>query len=82
MTKIDFYPNYELTKNYHNRYLSKRAFVQSGTTYGRWSETLYLVEFYENDILLDSFVVNEKALAVLNARAFVSRKQTYRMCSL
>lgn len=52
MKNIEFYPSYEFTKNYHNRYLSKRAFIQAGTTSGRWNETLYLVEFYENDILL------------------------------
>lgn len=78
----DFYPNYQFTKNYHNRYLSKRAFVQVGTTYGRWNETLYKVEFYEHDILVDLFIVNEKALAVANAREFVRRKSTYRICSL
>ncbi|WP_162150630.1 hypothetical protein [Acholeplasma equifetale] len=78
----EFYPDFKLMKNYHNRYLSKRAFVESGTTYGRWSETLYQVKFYENDVLTDSFVVNEKALAIANAREFVKRKITYRISSL
>lgn len=40
------------------------------------------VQFYENDLLIDSFVVKEKALAIANAREFVKRKFTYRMCSL
>jgi hypothetical protein len=78
----EFYPDFKLMKNYHNRYLSKRAFIESGTTYGRWSETLYQVKFYENDVLTDSFVVNEKALAIANAREFVKRKITYRISSL
>ena len=78
----EFYPDFKLIKNYHNRHLSKRAFIESGTTYGRWNETLYQVKFYEDDALTDSFVVNEKALAIANAREFVKRKFTYRMCSL
>lgn len=78
----EFYPDFKLMKNYHNTHLSKRAFIESGTTYGRWLETLYKVDFYENDILIDSFVVKEKALAIANAREFVKRKFTYRMCSL
>ena len=78
----EFYPDFKLMKNYHNRYLSKRAFIESGTTYGRWSETLYQVKFYENDVLTDSFIVNEKALAIANAREFVKRKITYRISSL
>ena len=78
----EFYPDFKLIKNYHNRHLSKRAFIESGTTYGRWNETLYQVKFYENDVLTDSFIVNEKALAIANAREFVKRKTTYRICSL
>jgi len=78
----EFYPDFKLMRNYHNRNLSKRAFIESGTTYGRWNETLYQVQFYENNILIDSFVVNEKALAIANAREFVKRKTTYRICSL
>ena len=78
----EFYPDFKLVKNYHNRHLSKRAFIESGTTYGRWNETLYQVKFYEDDALTDSFVVNEKALAIANAREFVKRKTTYRICSL
>lgn len=78
----EFYPDFKLMKNYHNRYLSKRAFIESSTTYGRWNKTLYQVKFYENDVLIDSFVVNEKALAITNAREFVKRKTTYRICSL
>ncbi|MDD2259650.1 MAG: hypothetical protein PHO87_01485 [Acholeplasmataceae bacterium] len=78
----EFYPDFKLIKNYHNRHLSKRAFIESGTTYGRWNETLYQVKFYEDDALTDSFVVNEKALAIANAREFVKRKTTYRICSL
>ena len=78
----EFYPDFKLMKNYHNQHLSKRAFIESGTTYGRWNETLYQVKFYENDALTGSFVVNEKALAIANAREFVKRKFTYRMCSL
>lgn len=78
----EFYPDFKLMKNYHNRYLLKRAFIESGTTYGRWHETLYQIQFYENDILIDSFVVKEKALAIANAREFVKRKFTYQMCSL
>ncbi|CDR30252.1 Uncharacterised protein [Acholeplasma oculi] len=78
----EFYPNFKLMKNYHNRYLSKRAFIESSTTYGRWNETLYQVKFYEIDSLTDSFTVNEKALAIANAREFVKRKTNYRMCSL
>ena len=78
----EFYPDFKFIKNYHNRHLSKRAFIESGTTYGRWNETLYQVKFYEDDALTDSFVVNEKALAIANAREFVKRKTTYRICSL
>lgn len=78
----EFYPDFKLMKNYHNRCLSKRTFIESGTTYGRWNETLYQVKFYENDVLTDSFIVNEKALAIANAREFVKRKTTYRICSL
>lgn len=78
----EFYPDFKLMKNYHNRHLLKRAFIESGTTYGRWNETLYQVKFYEDDALTDSFVVNEKALAIANAREFVKRKTTYRICSL
>ncbi len=52
---IEFYPDFKLMKNYHNRYLSKRAFIESSTTYGRWNETLYQIQFYENDILIASF---------------------------
>ena len=78
----EFYPDFKLMKNYHNRYLPKRAFIESGTTYGRWNETLYQVQFYENDILIDLFVVKEKALAIANAREFVKRKFIYRMCAL
>ena len=78
----EFYSDFKLMKNYHNRHLLKRAFIESGTTYGRWNETLYQVQFYENDILIDSFVVKEKALAIANAREFVKRKTTYRICSL
>ena len=78
----EFYPDFKLIKNYHNRHLSKRAFIESGTTYGRWNETLYQVKVYEDDALIDSFVVNEKALAIANAREFVKRKTTYRICSL
>ena len=78
----EFQPDFKLIKNYHNRHLSKRAFIESGTTYGRWNETLYQVKFYEDDALTDSFVVNEKALAIANAREFVKRKTTYRICSL
>lgn len=78
----EFYPDFKLIKNYHNRHLSKRAFIESGTTYGRWNETLYQVKFYEDDALTASFVVNEKALAIANAREFVKRKTTYRICSL
>lgn len=78
----EFYPNYKFTKNYHNRHLSRRALIQDGTTYGRWNELLYQIEFYENVILIDSLIINEKALAVTNAKTFVSRKQTYRIYSL
>ena len=78
----EFYPDFKLMKNYHNQHLSKRAFIESGTTYGRWNESLYQVTFYENDVLIDSFVLNEKALAIANAREFVKRKTTYRICSL
>lgn len=56
----EFYPDFKLMKNYHNRHISKREFIESGTTYGRWNETLYQVKFYENDILIDSFVLNKK----------------------
>lgn len=82
MEIIDFHRNYDFIKNYHHYHLEKRAHVASGTTFGRWNETLYLIEFYENDILVDTFIVNEKALAIANAKVFVSRKATYRMCSL
>ena len=31
----EFYPEFKLMKNYNNRHISKRAFIESGTTYGR-----------------------------------------------
>ena len=79
----EFYPDFKLIKNYHNRHLSKRAFIESGTTYGRWNEIFDKLNFIlKKTMHYDSFVVNEKALAIANAREFVKRKTTYRICSL
>lgn len=82
MEKIDFYRSYEYIKNFFNYRFEKRAHVASGTVKGRWNETLYLLEFYVNDELVDTFILDDKALAIANAKVFVSRKKTNRMCAL
>ena len=79
MEHIDFYRSYDYIKNFFNYRYEKRAHVASGTVKGRWMETMYLLEFYVNDVLVDTFIVDDKALAIANAKIFVSRKKTNRM---
>lgn len=37
----EFYLDFKFMKNYYNRYLLKRVFIESGMIYGRWNEILY-----------------------------------------
>ncbi len=81
MEHIDFYRNYEYIKNFFNYRFEKRAHVASGTVKGRMMETMYLLEIYVNDVLVDTFIVDDKALAIANAKWFVRVKKTNRMCA-